>query len=140
MKKKIKLIAILLVVVVAGGFGVMQFMGGEQESHEPELAFVPLDPLFAPVVREHQFKGYVLLTLQLELSDSRDLETVNASIAPLRDAFIHDLHLQAMLRRKDEPSINIFRVKKRFLLIVERVIGPGIVSDVLVDSAMERRS
>lgn len=136
MKKKLKLIVILLVVIVAGGFGTMQFLGGEPG----ELVLLPLDPLFAPVVREREFRGCVLLSLQLELANSNDPETVNIHIAPLRDAFIHDLHLQALLRRSGEPSVNIHRVKKRFLMITERVIGPGIAADVLISSAMERRT
>ena len=141
MKKKLKLIVILLVVIVAGGFGAMQFMGGESGEPTPgELAFLPLDPLFAPVVREREFRGYVLLSLQLELADSNNLETVDIYLAPLRDAFIRDLHLQALLRRSGEPSVNIHRVKKRFLMIAERIMGPGIVTDVLISSAMERRT
>lgn len=141
MKKKLKLIVILLVVIVAGGFGAMQFMGGEAGEPTPgELGFVPLDPLFAPVVREREFRGYVPLILQLELADSNNLETVKIYMAPLRDAFIHDLHLQALLRRSGEPNVNIHRVKKRFLMIAERIMGPGIVTDVLIASAMERRT
>ena len=141
MKKKLKLIVILLVIIVAGGFGAMQFMGGEAAERAPgELAFVPLDPLFAPIVREREFRGYVLLSLQLEVANSNDLETVKIYMAPLRDAFIRDLHLQALLRRSGEPNVNIHRVKKRFLLIAERIIGPGIVTDVLIAGAMERRT
>jgi hypothetical protein len=140
-KKKLKLIVILLVVIVAGGFGAMKFLGGDGPgNHEPETAYVPLDLLFAPVVREREIRGYVLLSLQLELADSYDLNLVHLRMAPLRDAFIRDLHTQALLRRSGEPSVNVYRVKKRFMLISERVMGAGVVIDVLIQSAMERRT
>ncbi len=78
---------ILLVVIVAVGFGAVQFMGDEAgDSPSGGLAFMPIDPLFAPVVREREFRGYVLLSLQLELADSSNAETVTLHMAPLRGA------------------------------------------------------
>ena len=77
-----------------------------------ELAFLPLDPLFAAVVRERELRDSVPLSTLFELDNANDLETINIHMAPLRDALICDLCHQALLRRSGEHCTNTHRVKK----------------------------
>jgi len=140
--KKGKLIALLALVLLIGGGGGVKFLilDAPKEEAPVELVFVALEPIFAPIYKDRAFAGYVLLMLNLEIPDSRNLPLVKERITPLRDAFLSDLYLQAAMRRASDPPVDISRIKRRFLQLSEQVLGPGIVGDVLVESAVERRS
>ncbi len=141
--KKLVVVFVLLLAIGGGALGVTKFLGGEEDpllKAEAEAGFIRLKPLFAPIVRHQQFEGYVVLSLELELASYDDLSYVRHRMKGLRDAFIEYLHLQAVGRRTDAPSIDLRELKKRFLVLSEDVLGPGIVTDILVQSVMERRT
>lgn len=139
--KKLRMIGILGAAAVLGGVGVTQVVGfGGGKEAEEGVAFVHLEPIFAPIYSDRAFGGYVLLVLNLELPDGRKIALVEEKMTPLRDAFLRDLYLQAALRRSNEPTVNIARIKKRFLNLAERILGPGVVGDILIETAVERRS
>jgi flagellar basal body-associated protein FliL len=141
--KKLVVVFVLLLAIGGGALGVMKFLGGEEDpllEAQGDVGFLHLKPLFAPIVRHREFQGYVVLSLELELADRENLSYVEHRMQGLRDAFIEDLHLQAVGRRTDAPNIDLRELKKRFLALSEEVLGPGIVTDVLVQSVMERRS
>lgn len=142
-QKKFKLLMVLVAAAALGAVAVTKFVhfgGGDSSDEEVGIAFVPLEPIFAPIYADRAFGGYVLLILNLELPDGRNLERVHEKMAPLRDAFLRDLYLQAALRRSSDPTIDIKRIKKRFLRLSEQILGPGVVSDILIESAVERRT
>ncbi|MEE9302083.1 MAG: hypothetical protein V3V17_13310 [Alphaproteobacteria bacterium] len=141
--KKLVVVFVLLLAIGGGALGVTKFLDGEEDpllAPQAEVGFLRLKPLFAPIVRHRQFEGYVVLSLELELASHDDLSYVDHRMKSLRDAFVQDLHLQAVGRRTDAPSIDLRELKKRFLVLSEEVLGPGIVTDILVQSVMERRS
>ena len=141
--KKLVIVFVLLLAIGGGALGVTKFLGGEEDpllEAQGEVGFLRLEPLFAPIVRHREFQGYVVLSLELELVNYDDRSYVKDRMQSLRDAFVEDLHLQAVGRRTDAPNIDLRELKKRFLALSEEVLGPGIVTDVLVQSVMERRS
>ena len=147
MKKMI--IMIVLVAVLAGGgyFAWTTFSAeeGEEETAtasapsgdeaDDKLLFVDLDAITAPFIRDGRFAQYVVITITLEVADDDAKDTARRNIPRLRDAFVSELHALAAIRSPQQRLINLERVKARMMAGAERVLGQGIVTDVLVQLA-----
>jgi flagellar basal body-associated protein FliL len=109
---------------------------------EPKSAldphFMKLKPLHVPILKGRRVTRYADLVVVLELVDSASQDDVTEKMTALRDAFIEDLQIQAAMRGSDDPSINLRRVKGRFKILAKRVLGEGVIEDVLIDSALDR--
>ena len=103
------------------------------KSNEP--GYIELKPLTAPVVRDGAFAHYVLLVVNLEVTAGHDIADVREYMPRLRDAFVTELHALAVVRPRGQRLINLPRIKTRLLATAERVLGPGVVSEVLVQLA-----
>ncbi len=141
-----KLVVILVAALVLGGGGYIGWMqyfadgsgegaGGGSAPVGDQALFVELDPLTAPFLRDGKFAHYVLLVVNLEVGSERDIERVREMLPRLRDAFVTELHALAATRSPDQRLINVGRVKARLIAGTHRVLGPGVVRDVLVQLA-----
>ncbi len=139
-KKKVVMFGLLLLIGAAGVFGYNKFMAGGEAglSDGRDPVFVSMDPILAPVLQNRQFAGYVALLIDLEVADKDTARMLRGKRPLLRDAFLRDLVFQAQLRREGEPTINLPRVKARFFVLTERIIGPKVVTDILIQSALDR--
>ncbi len=135
--------AVVLVLLAAGGyFAWTQFLSGNSGEGSSEFfakstepGFVEMEPVTAPWVRDGKFAHYVVLVVNLELTSEDDIGVVRKYMPRLRDAFVTELHAIAMMRPRRQRLIKIERVKARLLVRAERVLGPGVVSGVLVQLA-----
>ncbi len=141
-----KLVVILVAALVLGGGGYIGWMqyfadgsgegaGGGSAPVGDQAPFVELDPLTAPFLRDGKFARYVLLVVNLEVGSQRDIARVREMLPRLRDAFVTELHALAATRSPDQRLINVARVKARLIAGTHRVLGPGVVRDVLVQLA-----
>jgi len=142
--KKILIIVIGLAVLGGGGFFAWTtFMGGRDAgSVDGSLAasqkspvYVEMEPLTAPFIRDGRFAQYVVLVVNLEVANEKNAERIQARMPELRDAFVTELHTLAALRPPDQKLINLARIKARLLAGANRVMGNGVVRDVLVQLA-----
>ena len=140
------ILVVLLIVLGGGGYVGWQQMGGSSsESTKEEIdenfffnddpRFVELDLLTAPFVRGGKFVQYVVLVINLEASNDDAVEEIRAAMPRLRDAFVTELHTIATMRNPDQKMLNIKRIKSRLLANANKVMGEGIVRDVLVQLA-----
>ncbi len=148
-----KLVVILVAALVLGGGGYIGWMqygaagsgedagggsvsaGGESAPGGDHALFVELEPLTAPFLRDGKFAHYVLIVINLEVGSQPDIERVREMLPRLRDAFVTELHALAATRSPDQRLINVGRVKARLIAGTHRVLGPGVVRDVLVQLA-----
>ncbi len=141
------ILVVLLIVLGGGGYVGWQQMG---ESSSPSGAgksggslffanddprFVELDLLTAPFLRGGKFVKYVVLVINLEVSNDDQVEEVRAVMPRLRDAFVTELHTIATMRNPEQKMLNIKRIKSRLLVSANEVMGEGVVRDVLVQLA-----
>ena len=116
--------------------------GGGSEAAEDENVTGPfyykLDPLFAPVVQKRKIAGYAELIVTLEVGTKEAEQLVHSRLLVLRDEFMRDLQFQADMRSDGERAIDLKRVKGRFKVLANRLLGAGTVSEVLIQSALDR--
>lgn len=109
-----------------------------EEASSDDPVFLAMEPLLAPVVRARQIDRYVHLAITLELADTQAEEDALKKLTPLRNAFIQDLHFQAQMSGDDGRGVHLRRIKARFLVLAERVLGNKGVRDVLFTEVVDR--
>jgi flagellar basal body-associated protein FliL len=147
--KKIAIIAVAVLLLAAGGFAAWKFLlgGGKPATETPEAAapasatptYVALDPFVVPVIRDDRVARQVALTVKLELQGGAAKTLVNEKMPLLRDALLTRLH--AVLSRgglDNGQSFDAVRVKRQFLAECDRVLGKGVVREVLIEEATEK--
>jgi hypothetical protein len=135
---KIALVALFVIAALGGGYFAWTEFGGEATfltGGDDELRYVEIERLTAPFIRNGEFVQYVLLDVSLELTDEPSATRVRRLTPRLRDAFLGELHRLARVRPAGQRLINLGRVKARLLAGADRVLGPNVVRDVLVQLA-----
>jgi flagellar basal body-associated protein FliL len=140
-KKIFAIVGLLLVGLVAVG-GYQMFMTEDGEAALPsapsEPGFVPMKPFLAPIIEGRRISKYVAVGVILELYDEDDEAMVREFMTPLRNAFIDDFVFQAQMNAGHSQTVYLPRVKKRFHTLVVRIVGPDIVSEVLISHTVDR--
>ncbi len=139
MKIAIGLLVLVLLLGGGGYFGWTTYLSGDDA--EPILAaddspgYIELKPITVPFVRDGKFAHYVVLVVHIEVANETAMSKVKAYMPKLRDAFVSELHALAAVRPASQKLINVARVKARLMAGTERVLGPDVVRDVLVQLA-----
>ena len=143
-RKKLFMLAGLALAGVVAVAGYQMIMGGEtgedlvKPSVSSELGFVGLDPFLVPVIDGRKLSKYVSVGVILELY-SKDYKPLNnKTMTPLRNAFINDFVFQAQMNSGTTESILLQRVKTRFRTLATRIVGEGVVKEVLISHVMDR--
>jgi len=142
------LIALALILLLSGGGAAWWFVmgpGAEQASemiaeiNKPEPVFLTVEPpLVISLIQEGEVTHHVTMGLNLLLADDHDLEQTTHRMPVLRDALLTELHSLFALRLVRNAGFESALVKQRLLLVCERQLGKGIVSDILLRE-IERR-
>ncbi len=141
------LIVVAVVLLVGAGGGAWWFlMGpGAQKTEElisqinkPEPVFVELHPLIISLIQEGEVTHHVTMQLTLQLYDAWDKDLTDRNMARLRDAFLKEMHSLYSLRMVRKAGFESPLVQKRILEICDRLLGEGVVAEVLIRE-LERR-
>lgn len=130
-------------LAIASGGGESSGGGDHTSAGESDDApatgpfFFKLDALLAPVVEKRRIKRYAEIVVTLEVAEKEHERLVNKHAAVLRDRFLRDLQFQAGMRGDGDPALDLKRIKARFKVLATRVVGEGVVLDVLIDSAID---
>lgn len=114
------------------GEGIMEWLGNGQ------VHFYRMAPFHVPVIRDGQVLQQVTLSVTLETGDSSMQETVIEHRRLLYSAFLRDLHAVLAIQAS-RGGVNLETVKIRLKRIADKVLGPGIARDVLVESAYVKK-
>ncbi|MCR9219585.1 MAG: hypothetical protein NXI21_05100 [Alphaproteobacteria bacterium] len=146
--KKLLIFGLLGLLLLGGGGGaywwfMLRDAGEEAAEAEPPPqdppVFLELDSLTIPVIRSGSIVKYVLLKITLEVEDQGARDEVVDRMPRLKDAFLRDLHDYFASIPLDSP-VNVRTVKQRLQRVADRQAGPGVVKDVLIQGAFEKRS
>ncbi len=105
---------------------------------EDALGHYPLQPFSVTVMRDGKIKGILTLTLTVETKGGENMNKVMARRYELRDAFLRDIYGVASFARADGRTIDPHVVKTRLMVVSGRILGEGVVEDVLVVSIFNR--
>ena len=152
--KKMAVVVALLLVLAGGTAGVMSYLGlgpfaeapdGEAPppaEHAVETAkpfFVDVEPLVVSVFAGERTVSTIALEIKLEVPDAAKEAELRTLMPRLKDAFLRDLHGAMPRLRTPDGRVDLEAVKRRLLVVAERVAGDGSVSEVLIQSAAEMR-
>jgi flagellar FliL protein len=148
-----KLVIILILLLLLGGGlgggaywwffmdGASLVLGDAEPEPEPEIPriYVEMNALTIPVIRGGAVAKYILLQISLEVPDESAREEVIDRMPRLQDAFLRDLHAYFASIPLDSP-LNVRTVKQRLQRIADRKVGAGIVDEVLIQGAFEKKN
>jgi flagellar FliL protein len=149
--KKIIIIVVALLVLAGGGFAAWYFYfkgGGEAEAPAPEgehgagehaagAIFIAMEPFIIPVIHEDRVVKHMSLAVKLEVAGPAAEQKVKEFLPYIRDAFLTKLHT-ALSRNDVNQNYDASKLKRQLLAECEKVVGPGVVKDVLIENAVEK--
>lgn len=145
--KKLLILVVVLVLLGGGAIGAMVVFGigpfakpGKIEAAPPPPAkamYIDMQALSIPVFITDQKPRQVFMTLRLETSEA-NYKKVQAMEPRIRDILLTDLHNVLPNHLKDRRTTDLAQLKPRMLAGIGKVLGPGVVTDVLVIEIFER--
>jgi hypothetical protein len=109
-----------------------------QAAMRGDMRYVSLSPLLVSVIRHSDVHKLVTLLITIELEGPDKRAKVEDLMPRLRDGFISDLQRVFGTGIYDDRTVDLVLVKKRLLAISRKIVGAGVVHDVLILNAMER--
>lgn len=151
MKKIIFLVLALLLLVGGGVGGYLLFWQkpakeGEEHAEAPKKkertgppVFAQIGPMIIPVLGAKTVEQNITITVSLEVDDDAAKDIVKAQSPRLVDAYVQALYGGIDKGQVLEGQLlNIPAVKTKLMEATEKVLGPDVVSDVLIQSVNQR--
>ncbi|MFV3073683.1 flagellar basal body-associated FliL family protein [Niveispirillum fermenti] len=149
MKKIILLVLALLVLIGAGVGGYVMFgpkPGHEGEQEEPKKrerkgppAFASVGPMIVPILGAKTVEQNIMVTVSLEVDDDAAREQIRQQNPRLVDAYVQALYGGIDKGQViDGQVLNIPALKAKLQEATDKVLGPGVVHDVLIQSVSQR--
>ena len=152
MKKLVIIIAILM-MVIGGTVSVMKAMdlgpfapaavaGGEgraapRQAQDEPPRFVDVEPLNIPVFHGDRVAATIQIQLKLEAIGEENEEEIIRLLPRITDAFLRDMHAFIPRLLRKEQRIKVPIIKKRLQIISERLVGPDLIHNILVQSVSD---
>jgi hypothetical protein len=148
MPKLLIIVLAIIVLSVAGSVAFMQQMEigpfanekplTSEEKTEKLRRYILMEPLSISIFRGGAVATTIELKVQLETVAGRE-RSINKKLPRLKDAFIRDLHsyFPRLLGKKTE--LDIPNLARRMFLIGERTLGKGVIEDLSILSASNRK-
>lgn len=142
-----RLLPIVLVLVVLAGAGVGYFLffaNRHPAMAEPERppappVYVEFNPILLPVVGDGRVEQTVNIVFALEVADQEAANRAIALAPRLNDAFLQALY--GTLHRREvmrNGVLDLSAIKRRLVEESNRVLGQGVVRDVLVQMVSQQ--
>ncbi len=111
--------------------------GEERKAKGNETIFIDMEPLVIPIFEGDTVKATVQIQVKLETNSSDSADTINRMMPRISDLFIRDLHGFMPRLLKKQQGIDVLVVKQRLKLISDKLIGPDLIQNILVQSVVE---
>jgi flagellar FliL protein len=109
------------------------------EHGEAKFQYVELDPLILPIVDARGVSQTVSMIVVLQVPDADAAAEVNQMAPRLKDAYIQDMY--GVLNKHAALQggvVQVGMIKSRLNEISQRVMGEGVVDDVLLQVVQQR--
>ena len=148
MPKFLIIILAIVVLSVAGSVAFMQKMEigpfanekplTPEEKTEKLRRYISMEPLSISIFRGGTVPTTIELKVQLETVAGREM-FINKKLPKLKDAFVRDLHSYFPRLLGKENDLDIPGLARRMFLIGERTLGKGVIEDLSILSASNRK-
>jgi len=150
-KKVIFILLPLLLLLGGGGAAAWYFFlkapaegdkpaaaaAGEHES-EAKAVFVDVGEIIVPVYSRDGKDKLMVVRFELQLGDVMPVDQVRYLLPRLRDAYIGTLSTLAGRGELVEESQRNATIKRALKLASDRVLGPDVIADVLIQRAWQQ--
>jgi len=144
MNKKILILGTVGLALLGGGGAYYMFGMTKEPEHkvEPVLVkapplFVPMEQMGVPVLQGDRVNAYYFVAVSLQVPDEAKRTVVNDRLPLLKDAFLRDVYVHSAMRSDVPDSLDFDALKQRFMNLSQRILGPGVVEDVLITRAIK---
>lgn len=103
-----------------------------------QTRYFKMDPFNIPIIRDGQVVKEVSLIVTVETVGIVNQNKLIESRDRLQNAFLGDLHGVLSLQSDPNNPLNLRTMKTRLQRVADAVLGQGIATDVLVESAFTR--
>lgn len=149
--KKVILFLVLLIVVVGAAVGTLYFLKlgpfeetkvvektAEELEFEKEDSFssIPIKPFTIPMFQGERIAGSIQVQFELEVPKGQE-EAVNSQMVRLEDAYLRDLYVFMPRLLRNKEKLDIIALKRRLMRVTEKIIGPDVVDDILIQSVAD---
>ncbi len=109
-------------------------LSGDKEQEEQFKILIDMDSLAIPVFQGNKIAATVQMNIKLVTDDEDKAERIKKVLPIIADAFISDLHgfLPRLLKAKKKVDYVI--IKQRLELIANKVLGKGVISNIIAKS------
>jgi hypothetical protein len=146
---KIVIIAFAMIMMLAGGVvSIMKWLKigpfAEQGAAEavvvkPKLPprFLEMPPLVVPILQGEGPAATIQLDFTLEAEGDANARRIEKLMPKIGDAFFRELFGFIPRLLKQEGRLNLSILKKRLMIVADKVGGPGTIAAVLVQAVAE---
>ena len=99
--------------------------------------FVDMDPLVVTIFQGDRVAALIQIQVKLEAVGNDSAARVQRAMPRLSDAFLRELHAFIPRLLKKEENLDILVIRKRLQMVADKVITPGTIRDVLIQSVTE---
>jgi flagellar basal body-associated protein FliL len=142
--KKVVLAVVLVLLLGGGAGGYLVFFGdAARKSAAPKPApppeYMKLERFVVPIIRQGSVDGYSRLEVTLEITDFETRKEIERIVPRLRDAIQSDLYAYLPLRRAGGvgATADVEGMRKRIHAVVDKQVGPGKVTGILLEEIMD---
>lgn len=152
--KKLLIGFIILILILVGAALTLKFLKigpfeeTAQEAPDPaqvaaeraereKPTFVSMEPLVINVLDGDQVAANFQFEIKIEVQGTENASKVRKLERRLKDAFIKDLHAFVPRLLKQTNELDLVVLQQRLRLISNQIAEPGIVQDVLIQSAID---
>jgi hypothetical protein len=122
---------------VAEGEGQGEGRPAARQSQDEPPRFVDVEPLNIPVFHGERVATTVQIQLKLEAIGEENEKEIIRLLPRIADAFLRDMHAFIPRLLKKEQQIKVPIIKKRLQIISERLVGPNLIQNILVQSVSD---
>lgn len=97
-------------------------------------AYVDFGLLIVPVVQDREVRKQAELILRLEVPFEKK-ELVAQNLPRLQNAYLQDMMSFLPIHLRDSDRLDQAVVRRRLVLLSEKVLAPGLVKDVVIEQA-----
>ncbi|WP_119165502.1 flagellar basal body-associated FliL family protein [Algihabitans albus] len=139
--KRLVILLVLLALLGGGGFAAWTYgmplyekMQAEKAAIKPAPLYVSLDKLLVPVIENNRVTHHLTLAISVEVAGPEADAKLREAMPRVIDAFNTELYGLMSLEFVRQGGAELPLVKQRLLLVSERELGPGVITDVLIRS------
>lgn len=100
--------------------------------------FVDMDPLAIPVFQGNKVAATIQILVKLETNSEDNAAIIRDRMPVITDAFVRDLHSFMPRLLKAKERVDVLIIKQRLKMVADKVVGKGLIQNVLVQSILDQ--